>query len=44
MKWWSDLMPIQGQPSLMIKNWDREKPLEAGGPDPEKGRRSHAGA
>lgn len=36
MKWWSDLMPIQGQPSFDDKKLGREKPLEAGGPDPEK--------
>lgn len=36
MKWWSDLMPIQGAPSFDDKILGREKPLEAGGPDPEK--------
>ena len=37
MNWWRELMPIQGQPSkddiLLQLN---DKPLEAGGPDPEK--------
>ena len=36
MKWWSDLMPIQGKPSFDDKLLGREKPLEQGGPDPEK--------
>ena len=36
MKWWSDLMPIQGAPSFDDKKLGREKPLEKGGPDPEK--------
>ena len=35
MKWWSDLMPIQGKPSFDDKKLGREKPLEEGGPDPE---------
>ena len=36
MKWWSDLMPVQGQPSFDDKMLGREKPLEPGGPDPEQ--------
>lgn len=35
MKWWSDLMPIQGKPAYDDKVLNREKPLEQGGPDPE---------
>ncbi len=35
MKWWSDLMPIQGEPSFDDKKLGREKPLEQGGPNPE---------
>ena len=36
MKFWSDLMPIQGKDSFDDKELGREKPLEEGGPDPEK--------
>ena len=36
MQWWADLMPIQGAPSYDDKKLGREKPLEKGGPDPEK--------
>ena len=36
MKWWSDLMPVQGKPAFDDKLLGREKPLEKGGPDPEK--------
>lgn len=36
MKWWKDLMPIQGAPSYDDKKLGRQKPLEKGGPDPEK--------
>ncbi len=36
MKWWSDLMPIQGKDAYDDKVLKREKPLELGGPDPEK--------
>ena len=36
MKWWSDLMPVQGKPAIDDKLLGREKPLEKGGPDPEK--------
>ncbi len=36
MKWWSDLMPIQGKPSFDDKVLGRKKPLVKNGPDPEK--------
>ncbi len=36
MKFWEDLMPIQGAPSYDDKKLNREKPLKEGGPDPEK--------
>lgn len=36
MDWWKNLMPIQGAPSYDDKKLNREKPLEKGGPDPEK--------
>lgn len=36
MDWWKNLMPIQGAPSYDDKKLHREKPLEKGGPDPEK--------
>ena len=36
MNWWSELMPLQGAPSLDDKILGREKPLSEGGPDPEK--------
>lgn len=36
MNWWSDLMPLQGEPSYDDKKLGREKPLYEGGPDPEK--------
>lgn len=36
MKFWSDLMPIQGANSFDDEKLGREKPLEKGGPDPEK--------
>ena len=36
MKWWSDLMPVQGKPAFDDKVLGRKKPLEKGGPDPEK--------
>lgn len=35
MKWWSDLMPIQGSMAYDDKVLGREKPLVSGGPDPE---------
>lgn len=36
MNWWSSLMPIQGADAYDDKVLGREKPLEKGGPDPEK--------
>ena len=36
MKWWSDLMPVQGKPSFDDQMLGREKPLVQGGPDPQK--------
>lgn len=36
MKWWGEVMPIQGAPSYDDKKLGREKPLAKGGPDPEK--------
>ncbi len=36
MEWWSHLMPIQGKPAYDDAKLGREKPLEEGGPDPEK--------
>lgn len=36
MEWWSELMPLQGEGALDDKLLGREKPLEQGGPDPEK--------
>lgn len=36
MNWWSELMPIQSQPSFDDKKLGREKPLEPNGADPEK--------
>ena len=36
MDFWSDLMPIQGEPSLDDKELKREKQLAKTGPDPEK--------
>lgn len=36
MKWWSDLMPLQGKDAYDDKVLGREKPLFPGGPDPEK--------
>jgi protoporphyrinogen oxidase len=35
MKFWEELMPIQGADSLDDKKLEREKPLVAGGPNPE---------
>ena len=34
--WWEKLLPIQGAPAFDDKILGREKPLEKGGPDPEK--------
>lgn len=36
MKWWTDLVPMQGSPSYDDKKLGREKTLTPGGPDPEK--------
>lgn len=36
MKWWSDLMPVQGKPAYDDKILKRKKSYEHGGPDPEK--------
>ena len=36
MKWWSDLMPLQGSPSYDDKVLGRTGALSEGGPDPEK--------
>lgn len=36
MNWWSSLMPVQGADAFDDKVLGREKPLEKGGPDPEK--------
>ena len=36
MNFWKDLMPIQGKNSFDDEKLGREKPLEEGGPDPEK--------
>ena len=35
-KFWAELMPVQGAPSMDDKMLGREKPLAKGGPDPEK--------
>ena len=35
MKWWSDLMPLQGAPAYDDKILKNEKPLSENGPDPE---------
>ena len=36
MKWWSDMLPVQGKPSYDDKVLGREKEFAKGGPDPEK--------
>ncbi len=36
MKWWKDIMPMQGAPSYDDKKLGRKRPLAEGGPDPEK--------
>ena len=36
MNWWRDMMPIQGKNSFDDEKLGRVKPLETGGPDPEK--------
>ena len=35
MRWWEEMMPLQGAPALDDKLQGREKPLAPGGPDPE---------
>jgi choline dehydrogenase-like flavoprotein len=34
--WWRDRMPLQGAPAMDDLQLGREKPLEPGGPDPER--------
>lgn len=36
MRWWADLMPLQGAPARDDIALQRKTPLAAGGPDPEK--------
>ncbi len=36
MDWWKQIMPMQGAPSYDDKKLGRIKPLQKGGPDPEK--------
>ena len=36
MKWWSDIMPVQGRPSKDDALLGKDKPFVSGGPDPEK--------
>lgn len=36
MNWWKTMMPVQGVNSFDDEKLGREKPLEAGGPDPNK--------
>ncbi len=36
MRWWSELMPLQGAPARDDMALHRELPLAAGGPDPEQ--------
>lgn len=36
MKWWSDIMPLQGKPAYDDIKLHHEKPFEKNGPDPEK--------
>lgn len=36
MQWWENLMPIQGSPSYDDIELKRERPLNTGGPNPEK--------
>lgn len=35
-RWWLDRMPVQGAPSFDDRRLGREKPLQEGGPDPDK--------
>ena len=36
MKWWQEMMPLQGKPALDDILLEKDKPLSEGGPDPEK--------
>ena len=36
MRWWKEMMPMQGAPAMDDILLEKEKPLSAGGPDPEK--------
>ncbi|MDD3409698.1 MAG: NAD(P)/FAD-dependent oxidoreductase [Eubacteriales bacterium] len=36
MRWWEEIMPMQGAPSLDDRILGREVPLTSGGPDPEQ--------
>lgn len=36
MRWWTDIMPLQGAPALDDLLLNKDKPLEENGPDPEK--------
>lgn len=36
MKWWENIMPLQGSPSYDDLVLQRRRPLKAGGPNPEK--------
>ncbi len=36
MRWWLDLMPLQGAPAFDDKKLGRKKKLNKGGPDPDK--------
>lgn len=36
MRWWQDMMPLQGKPSFDDLRLKREKKLAVGGPDPEQ--------
>lgn len=42
MRWWEEIMPMQGAPSYDDRALSREVPLYEGGPDPEKEDRGHA--
>jgi len=36
MKWWTEMLPLQGQPSFDDRITNREVELQKGGPDPQK--------
>ena len=36
VKWWNDIMPLQGAPAIDDLLLNRKKELNPGGPDPEK--------